>query len=98
MQTERTEWELNCPFCRVDLGALPVKAASINCSACGSTYPCQDGIWRFLPADALKRLTPFLDDYVKIRGAEGWGSSDPDYLNNLPAVPAGDPYAGIWRI
>ena len=98
MPQERTEWALICPLCRTDLGMLPMTTSSVNCAACGSAYSRRDGVWRFLPADALKRLTPFLDDYVNIRGAEGWGSSDPDYLNNLPAVPADDPYAGIWWI
>ena len=98
MPQERTEWALICPLCRTDLGMLPMATSSVNCAACGSAYSRRDGVWRFLPADAQNRLMPFLDDYVRIRTAEGQGSSDPDYLGKLPAVSRDDPHAGIWRI
>ena len=40
----------------------------------------------------------FLEDYRVVRRAEGWGSRDAAYYQNLPQVARDDPQRAIWRV
>ena len=83
---------VTCPHCRVNLDDQN------NCPYCGVTYQCSDGIWRFLSAERIEQLNPFLRDYTRIRLAEGRGSDDPEYYRKLPACNPGHPLAHQWQI
>ena len=85
-------WPLACPACRVQLDGQN------ECPNCGVTHQCCDDIWRFVPADRLSQLAPFLRDYTLIRLAEGRGSDDPEYYRNLPTCAVSHPLAGQWKI
>ena len=85
-------WPLACPRCRVQLGCRN------QCPNCCVTYQCSNGIWRFVPADRLGDLQPFLHDYTRIRLAEGRGSDDPEYYRKLPQCDPNHPLARQWRI
>ena len=40
----------------------------------------------------------FLENYRVVRRAEGWGSRDSAYYQNLPQVARNDPQHAIWRV
>lgn len=87
-------WRFACPACRGPLGG---DGDQRRC-ACGATYACVDGVWRFLTTADLARYERFLADYTMIRRAEGRGSDDADHYRRLPAVDTADPLAEQWRM
>ncbi len=91
-------WSLACPNCGTGLGTLPVPGDAVSCPDCQQVYGCIDGIWRFLPPDRLADFSPFLQDYTRIRLAEGRGSEDRTYYLNLPDCPPDHPIAWQWQI
>jgi SAM-dependent methyltransferase len=70
----------------------------LRCAACGSSYGCADGIWRLLPPARLEAFSPFLNEYTRIRLAEGRGSDDPRYYQRLPECDPGHAIAWQWNI
>ena len=68
------------------------------CAQCGFALEQVDGIWRGIRADRRPGVNAFLDDYTRIRLAEGRGSDDPAFYLNLPNPTAGDPLAWQWTM
>jgi SAM-dependent methyltransferase len=87
-----TPFALACPVCRatLDLGA--------RCSACATTYSCEQGIWRFLPSSRAAQFAQFESEYHLVRRAEGWGSDDTAYYRGLPWQDTSGRFAPLWRI
>lgn len=85
-----------CPECRSALSADG--DAEIGCATCASRFVKHDGVWRFLSPARAARLEPFTRQYQMVRAKEGRLHESADYYRSLPAVPAGDPFAGDWRI
>ena len=89
-------WTLACPVCRATLGEL--EQDEVRCSGCGQRWPCLDGIWRFLPPERAQSFAPFLQDYTRIRHAEGRGSDDPEHYRRLPECAPDHPIAWQWQM
>ncbi len=82
---------LACPACRLAL-------EETRCPACGVSYLCEGGIWRFLTAEAAARYERFERDYLTVRRDEGWGSPDSRYYQALPFDDLSGRFSQLWRI
>jgi SAM-dependent methyltransferase len=69
-----------------------------RCPADGTTYRCEDGIWRFMTPERSAYFAPFLRDYAAIRSAEGYGYDAPERYRRLPEADPDDPMAWQWRM
>jgi SAM-dependent methyltransferase len=85
-----------CPECASPLTASPGSAPA--CRACGAEIPLRDGIYRLLKPGRLQAIEPFLAQYRRIRGDDGYRQHDAAYYRLLPRVEARDPQATTWRI
>jgi SAM-dependent methyltransferase len=84
-----------CPLCR---GPLQESGAAYRCSRDEQSYPCLDGIWRFLPPPLAGAYAPFVATYELVRRAEGWQQAGPDYYRSLPFTYGRQLSPEIWRI
>lgn len=87
-----TPFALACPVCRATLDA------GARCGTCATTYPCEQGIWRFLPSSRAAQFARFEHEYHVVRRAEGWGSDDAAYYRGLPWQDTSGRFAELWRI
>jgi len=84
-QARGTGVMLRCPRCFHPIGSLPdTDAVAIECSACETRLPCEQGIWRTLLPERVARYSRFVQDYESIRAAEGRGSDTDAYYLALP--------------
>src|SRR5206468_10737021 len=81
-----------CPRCAGPLGPALV------CAGCGQRYAQRDGIYRFLLPERAEALTPFLDQYRRVRAHDGYRPRPGEYYRALPSTPVDDPQAPIWRV
>jgi SAM-dependent methyltransferase len=91
-----TSWAAACPSCRTDLGAL--RGSSLTCAPCDVDFPLVDGVWRLVTPERQDVVDRFLDDYTKIRRAEGRGSADAAYYLALPDPLPNDPLGWQWTM
>ena len=64
--------KLRCPSCAAELGNMDeILTEAKACRSCGNQITLTDGIARALSPEGRKRYTRFLDEYSKIRHAEG---------------------------
>ena len=80
---------LRCPACRGSLTALTYSTLggsheSITCRECFTILRQEQGIWRALPENRQEYFRRFIQDYEKVRRAEGRGSDDPRFYLSLP--------------
>ena len=87
--------ELACPSCR---SALVTVGTTASCQGCGRQFDKREDIWCLLQPERVASIEKFLDDYTRIRHAEGRGSTDPSFYRNLPDCPAAHPMAEQWRL
>lgn len=73
-------------------------AESVRCATCHYEFTKQDGVWRMLRPERISGIENFLEDYTKIRLAEGRGSADATFYRTLPDCPDNHPMAWEWRI
>ncbi len=85
-----------CPQCASPLTASPGGAPA--CRACGAEIPLRDGIYRLLKPGRLQEIEPFLAQYRRIRGDDGYRQRGAAYYRLLPMVDARDPQAATWRV
>ncbi|HSR53332.1 MAG TPA: class I SAM-dependent methyltransferase [Acidobacteriota bacterium] len=91
-------WPLACPECRNPVGSSDCLQDRLDCSQCGCALIRSQGIWDAFAPGRQQAFRPFLDDYTRIRKAEGRGSDSPDYYLNLPECPREHPVAWQWKI
>jgi SAM-dependent methyltransferase len=91
-----TELKLACPICHTPLQSI--SSDEQRCLSDGAVYQRRDGIWRFLILEDVEHLQNFIDDYLTVRRAEGWGADRADYYRSLPHVDKDHPQRAIWRI
>jgi SAM-dependent methyltransferase len=91
-----TELKLACPICHRPLQSI--SSDEQRCLSDGTVYQRHDGIWRFLILEDATQLQRFVDDYLTVRRAEGWGAHRPDYYRSLPQVDTDHPQHAIWQI
>lgn len=80
-----------CPKCR---GPVP----DALCKTCNASYPCEDGIWRFLPPQRAQYYAQFAREYLTVRRDEGWGSPDASYYRALPWRDHTGRFPGLWKV
>jgi len=66
-----------CPRCGTGIGEP-------DCPACGFAIAVRNGIVHALPPESLARHARFMEEYERIREAEGRGSNDEAYYLDLP--------------
>ena len=93
-------WRLGCPDCRAPLGALPDDgtAEAVDCPACGRRYVRQGEVWDFMTGARSEAVGRFLDEYGRVRRAEGRGYAGADGYLALPYAPASDPLHWQWQV
>jgi SAM-dependent methyltransferase len=89
-------FELTCPKCGSPLVFGGSREA--RCTFEGDVFPCIDGIYRFLLPDRQQYFSSFMDDYQRIRRAEGRADKDPIYYRSLPYLEPTYPESKDWRI
>lgn len=82
---------LQCPRCRANPDGF-------SCARCGLILAVRDGIVRALPPARAAHYARFIQDYERIRAAEGRGSESDDYYLGLPYLDASGRNSGQWRI
>ncbi len=69
-----------------------------KCQKDGLTFHQVDGIWRMLLPEREEYFSHFIRDYETVRRAEGRGSHDKTYYNNLPYRDLSGRMSSDWRI
>jgi SAM-dependent methyltransferase len=85
------EIRLRCPRCR---SSIPVR----DCLRCGFALRCNDGIVHCLPPDRIVHYALFIEEYERIREAEGRGSDSDDFYLGLPYRDLSGRNSEQWRI
>ena len=85
-----------CPRCRGRL--TPQSQNLLACESCRESFASRAGIWHFLNEHQRRYYGPFLEDYDKIRLAEGRSSSDPEFYRQLPHRDLSGNFSDEWRI
>jgi SAM-dependent methyltransferase len=82
---------LQCPCCRADIVGL-------NCVFCGFRMETVRGVIHALRQERSKYYARFIEDYERIRAAEGRGSQAEDFYLGLPFNDATGRNSKQWRI
>ena len=96
-----SDWQptFACPACRT---AVPRVGRSHEekfcCSRCRRFYGVRDGIYRFLDAEALRQLEPFLQQYAVVRRQDRHRGRPRSFYRDLPNVGRDDPDAVLWAV
>jgi len=91
-----TDWRIICPLCFAE--NLAASDAEMSCVACGHTSPSTNGVWQLLTCDRMDHYRDFLENYTKVRIAEGRGTYNAATLRALPDCPESHRLAGQWNI
>ncbi len=83
-QLAASEIKLRCPACKAINGCQETLSKGGECSSCGFHFEHNGGIFCALPPYRQKAYARFLDEYCKIRHAEGRGSDEREYYLALP--------------
>lgn len=82
---------LQCPRCATAIDAL-------DCPACGFSIVIREGIAQALPPEAIEHHARFVQDYERIRAAEGRGGENEDFYLGLPYRDASGRNREQWRM
>lgn len=82
---------MQCPCCRADLTGL-------DCMSCGFRLQINRGIVHALPASRAAYYAHFMEDYERIRAAEGRGSESKEFYLNLPYKDVTERNSKQWHI
>lgn len=82
---------LQCPRCRAITNGL-------DCPRCLFQLRNSDGIILALPPERAAHYARFIEDYERIRSAEGRGSESDDFYLNLPYRDVSGRNGNQWRI
>src|ERR1700758_253069 len=80
-----------CPRCRATLDKL-------ECDFCGLRMPVNNGIVYALPPDRASYYARFIEDYERIRSAEGRWSRKDDFYLRLPYADLSGRNSNQWKI
>jgi len=80
-----------CTRCKANI-------AQSNCQFCGFQMPVHNGIVHALPPDRAAHFARFIDDYERIRAAEGRWSQQDDFYLNLPYKDISGKNSKQWKI
>ena len=82
---------LQCPSCRANLGGL-------ECPLCRFRVRVNHGIVHALPPDRAAHFARFIDDYERIREAEGRAGQKDDFYLSLPYKDLSGRNGKQWKI
>jgi SAM-dependent methyltransferase len=82
---------LQCPRCRVDMNGL-------DCTFCRLQLQIHGGIVHALPPERVAHYARFIEDYERIRAAEGRGSESEDFYFGLPYKDISGRNSKQWQI
>ena len=82
---------LHCPRCRTDLTGL-------DCLLCGFSLPSKGGIIDALPPERAAHYARFVEEYERIRAAEGRGSESESFYLGLPYTDLSGKNTKQWQI
>jgi SAM-dependent methyltransferase len=82
---------MQCPSCRADISGL-------DCIVCGFRMRVSRGIVHALPPERAALFARFMDDYERIRSAEGRGSESDDFYLSLPYKDISGRNSEQWQI
>lgn len=82
---------MQCPSCRADISGL-------DCAVCGFRMRVSRGIVHALPPERAAFFARFMDDYERIRAAEGRGSESDDFYLSLPYKDVSGRNSEQWQI
>lgn len=82
---------LQCPRCRLNL-------TSLECQSCGLVLSITSGVIQALLPERSAHFARFIEDYERIRAAEGRGSESDAYYLGLPWEDRTGRNRGQWRI
>jgi len=82
---------LQCPRCRADIRGL-------GCTFCEFRMRVKNGIVHALPPNRAAHYAQFMEDYERIREAQGRGSEDEEYYLGLPYEDISGRNGKQWRI
>ncbi len=82
---------IQCPHCRADIGGL-------ECMLCGFQMRISRGIVHALPPERVAHYARFMEEYERIRAAEGRGSENEDFYLSLPYNDVSGRNSKQWHI
>jgi SAM-dependent methyltransferase len=83
--------KMRCPRCGAAIDGL-------NCMLCGCRMRISRGIVHALPPERAAHYARFIEDYERIRTAEGRGSDNEEFYLSLPYKDVSGRNSGQWRI
>lgn len=83
--------DLRCPRCALEI-------AEVSCPRCGLRLEFRNGIGCGLPPERAAHFARFIEDYERIRIAEGRGSERDEFYCALPYQDLTGMNGGQWRI
>jgi SAM-dependent methyltransferase len=89
--TARMHVGLQCPRCRVNMYGL-------DCTLCRLELRIHGGIVHALPPERVAHYARFIEDYERIRAAEGRGSESEDFYVGLPYKDISGRNSKQWQI
>ena len=87
----RFDVRMQCPRCRTDLTGL-------SCTQCGLRMRSDRGIVRALLPERAEYFARFMEDYERIRAAEGRGGESREFYLGLPYKDNSGRNSGQWHI
>lgn len=82
---------LRCPRCAADVPGF-------DCPQCGFPFRSSAGIVHALPPERIAHYARFIEEYEKVRAAEGRGGDDVARYLNLPYKDGSGTHQSQWRI
>lgn len=82
---------MQCPSCRANISGL-------DCTVCGFRMRVSRGIVHALPPERAAFFARFMEDYERIRAAEGRGSESDDFYLSLPYEDISGRNSEQWQI
>jgi SAM-dependent methyltransferase len=82
---------MQCPGCRADISGL-------DCILCGFRMRISRGIVHALPPERVAHYARFIEDYERIREAEGRGSESKDFYLGLPYEDTSGKNSKQWHV
>ncbi|MFQ5750479.1 MAG: class I SAM-dependent methyltransferase [bacterium] len=70
----------------------------LRCPQEGTSFTKKNNIWRFLPPNRAEHYKRFMQEYEKIRQAEGRGCKDPAFYLELPFKDLSGKFVEDWKI
>lgn len=93
---------VRCPRCGALLGEtsreFSGEQALLACSGCFAQLRCRDGVWDALSPAREAYYAAFVENYEKIRAAEGRGSRNPEFYLALPYEDVTGRNQSQWEI